>query len=284
LCSSAKTVDRCDACGLELREASDGTLVSPSGNERLEYPEDGNELAMQIEAASFWFKHRNKAIVALLRRHGVEGTLWDIGGGNGFQALSLQDEFPVVMVEPGPVGCANARQRGVKTVIRSTLEGLSLPEASVAGLSFFDVLEHLESPENTLAESRRVLQKRGKVFITVPAFEFLWSDEDVYARHQRRYSAGSLRGQLEAADFEITFLSYYFRPLLLPLYLLRTLPYKLSRKTVTTETAAMDPSEHTPPRELRTVLEIFLKRELSLLEQGRRLSHGTSLIAVATRR
>ena len=284
LCGSGRTVDRCGSCGLELHEADDGILVSPAGSEPLDYPEEGNELTMQVEEASFWFRHRNRAIAALLRNHPVDGALWDIGGGNGFQALRLQDEFPVVMVEPGPVGCAYAKKRGVKTVIRSTLEGLSLPAGSVAALSYFDVLEHIETPEQTLAESRRVLEEGGKIFITVPAFAFLWSDEDVYARHQRRYSADSLRRALEGAGFQIDFLSYYFQALLLPVYLLRTLPYKLSGKRATTETATMDQSEHTPPAALRKALEVFLNRELRVLERGGRLSYGTSVIAVATPR
>ncbi len=282
MCGSAKTVARCGSCGLEIHETDDGILVSAAGSEPLDYPEEGNELTMQVEEASFWFQHRNRAITTLLRNHPVDGALWDIGGGNGFQALRLQEELPVVMVEPGPVGCAYARRRGVKTVIRSTLEGLSLPTASVAALSFFDVLEHLETPEQTLAESRRVLADGGKIFITVPAFTFLWSDEDVFARHQRRYDAESLGLELEGAGFAIDFLSYFFQALLLPVYLLRTLPYKLSAKKVTTETATMDQGEHTPPAALRKALEVFLNRELAVLERGGRLSYGTSVIAVAT--
>ncbi len=282
LCGSAKTVDRCESCGLELHATDDGILVSAAGSESIKYPEEGNELTMQVEEESFWFRHRNRAIAALLRNHPVDGSLWDIGGGNGFQALQLQEERPVVMVEPGPGGCAYAKERGVRTVIRSTLEGLSLPPASVAALSYFDVLEHLETPEQTLAESRRVLEEGGKVFITVPAFEFLWSDEDIYARHQRRYSTESLRRELEGAGFSVDYLSYYFQALLLPVYLLRTLPHKLSGKKVTAETATMDQSEHTPPAAFRKALEVFLNRELAVLERGGRLSYGTSVIAVAT--
>ena len=88
--------------------------------------------------------------------------------------------------------------------------------------------------------------------------------------------------ELESAGFAIEFVSYYFQALLLPLYLLRTLPYKLFSKKVTAETAAMDQSEHTPPPVLRKALEVLLNRELAVLERGGRLSFGTSLLAVAT--
>ena len=96
LCGSVKTVARCGSCGLEFHEADDGILVSTAGSEPLGYPEDGNELSMQVEETSFWFQHRNRAIFALVRNHSVDGALWDIGGGNGFQALRLQEDLPVV--------------------------------------------------------------------------------------------------------------------------------------------------------------------------------------------
>jgi ubiquinone/menaquinone biosynthesis C-methylase UbiE len=285
LCGRVKIAAVCDSCGLELYEDDDGLLRSTSVTGSIDYPGDGNELTMQVEDKSFWFKHRNEVIASLFRNHlpSTELAIWDIGGGNGFQAAHLQEEFSMVMVEPGLIGCKNARRRGVKTIIQSTLEGLLLPDASVSALSFFDVLEHLKTPQQVLAESQRVLRPGGKLFITVPAFEFLWSDEDVYAKHYCRYTAESLKHELENAGFGVDFSSYYFQALLLPIYLIRALPYRFSNKKYAPETVTMDQDEHQPHPALRKFVEFFLDRELSVLKGGGRLSWGSSLLAVASR-
>jgi ubiquinone/menaquinone biosynthesis C-methylase UbiE len=185
---------RCRACGLALRRDEDGVWLAAGEPARVEYPETGAELMMKVEDASFWFQHRNLVLSALLDAHAPGATLVDVGGGNGFQALHLQRAGrSVVMVEPGAAGCRNAARRGVRNVVRANLEALELASGTVPAVSLLDVVEHLPDPSLLLAESHRVLRPGGKLLVTVPAYRALWSDEDVYAQHQRRYTKARLR-------------------------------------------------------------------------------------------
>jgi SAM-dependent methyltransferase len=71
-----------------------------------------------------------------------------------------------------------------------------------------DVLEHCADDGRVLAEARRVLAAGGLLAVTVPAFPFLWSQNDVLNRHERRYRASELGAKLAGHGFRPLRLSY----------------------------------------------------------------------------
>nr|MBA3671399.1 hypothetical protein [Gemmatimonadaceae bacterium] len=85
----------------------------------LSYPEEGNRQLAPIEDVSFWFRHRNRCIAALVSRYRPQGVLLDIGGGNGFVAQGLAAAgVRSLVVEPGPDGARAAAARGLAPVLR----------------------------------------------------------------------------------------------------------------------------------------------------------------------
>ena len=103
----------------QLKLGDDGIWFS-SDNQNISYPSGGNENCFAIEDNSFWFKHRNDCIISIVRSYPPKdnGTIFDIGGGNGFVSLGLAKAgFDVALVEPGRVGASNAKNRGLKNVI-----------------------------------------------------------------------------------------------------------------------------------------------------------------------
>lgn len=264
-----------------VRDA-DGVLTTAAQID-VSYPETGASAMLAVEDSSFWFRHRNEVIAMTLDRFAPGAEVWDIGGGNGYQAKALQDRGrEVVLVEPGAVGCRNAARRGVKNVIRASLEQLELPDASLHAITLLDVVEHLPDPVATLAECRRVLHPDGRVVITVPAFEVLWSAEDDYAEHQRRYTVALLRTHLESAGLRLEWSTFFFGALLVPIFLLRALPYKL--RPARKEKAEPNLSEHQPGGVAQKVVDRLLARELEQLRAGRSKSIGSSILAVAALR
>jgi len=282
--SSSGAAALCSACGARFRRAADGLLSAFDSPHGVEYPEDGAELTAQVEEISFWFRHRNAVLCALLDRYSPNGALWDVGGGNGFQALCFQREGrPVVLVEPGAAGCRTARARGVRRVVQATLGSLRLPPSSVAAFSLLDVIEHLVEPGRLLAECARVLRPGGRLYVTVPAYPWLWSDEDVYARHQRRYTRASLERELRAQGFALEYVGYYFQFLVAPILVVRSLPYRLTAWRRSRGELKMDQSEHAPGGTLRRILDARLSNELDAIKRGRQLKFGSSLLAVAVK-
>ena len=62
------------------------------------------------------------------------------------------------------------------------------PTRSFEVVSAFDVLEHCEPEAVALRELRRVLEPGGRLLLSVPAYQWAWSDHDVANGHHRRYT------------------------------------------------------------------------------------------------
>ena len=245
------------------------------------YPSEGNENCAAVEGSSYWFRHRNDVITHLVSKLSPKATFFDIGGGNGCVSNALQSAgIDVALLDPGSFGARKAKQRGIKTVIQSTLEDAGLTPNSLPSAGLFDVLEHIQPDVEFLQTIHQYLQPSGLLYLTVPAYEFLWSKDDVYAGHFRRYTTQSLTARLKAAGFTVTFCSYLFSFLVPPIFLLRSIPSRLGlRKPVT---AATTEREHSTRAGLAgTVLQKCLDVEFNRIRNGKRIPFGSSCIAVA---
>jgi hypothetical protein len=193
--------------------------------EALSYPADGNDRCFRIEDDSFWFQHRNRIIQSLVSSFRPAGAFFDVGGGNGFVAKGLQDAgITSVLVEPGEQGALNARQRGVNHVVQSMWSPEIVRPECAAAVGLFDVVEHIQDDCSFLKGVYQTIAPDGLVFITVPALHSLWSYEDVYAGHFRRYRLRELQRLLVRSGFRVEYSSYFFSMLPLPIFALRSVP------------------------------------------------------------
>ncbi len=267
--------------GLELRD--DGIWYSKD-REKLSYPSDGNDTCFAIEDSSFWFQHRNQCIASLAASFPPphNGTIFDVGGGNGFVALGLEQAgFSVALLEPGERGAFHAKQRGLTHVVCSTLKAAQFRSHSLPAVGIFDVLEHIQDAQSFLLSIKEALRQDGLLYLTVPAYPALWSAEDELAGHFRRYTLKTLNRALNDAGFEVEFATYIFRFLPLPIFLMRTLPYWLgfAAKKLDKETTARD---HTAPRgSTQTLLDFLLRAEVENLDRKAPMAFGGSCLVAA---
>ena len=190
-----------------LELGDDGIWYGPDDQD-LSYPSGGNEYCFAVEDSSFWFWHRNECIASVVASFPPQdrGTIFDVGGGNGLVSLRLATAgFSVALLEPGRVGVANARNRGLETVICATTHTANFRQHSLPAVGLFDVLEHIEDDLAFLQSIGNLLIEGGRLYATVPAYSFLWSADDAQAGHFRRYAAKDLGHVLQAAGFEIEF-------------------------------------------------------------------------------
>lgn len=270
--------------GLSLN--SEGIYVASSKlvEQAVSYAADGHQACFQIEDRSFWFRHRNACISALVRRFPAHGPILDVGGGNGFVAKKLMDDgHEVVLLEPGMEGARNARlSRGVQHVICATLEDANLQRESFGAIGLFDVIEHVEHDAEFLVRLCNLLQPAGRIYLTVPCHPWLWSSADTHAGHFRRHTKATLASLLEP-QFRIDYFSYYFAPLVLPQLLLRALPHRLGLKRE--ETLLAQEREHaSEPGFASRLLTNMLRPEIDAIAAGRQLRYGASALIAATRR
>ena len=231
----------------------------------------------EAEDDSVWFSHRNQVIVGVVAEYPPSGPLFDIGGGNGFVARGLADMgFPTVVVEPVPAAARNALARSLRPVVNATFDAVDFASGSVPAVAMFDVLEHIDDDVGYLGGLLSRLAPGGRVYLTVPAYGWLWSDHDVAAGHRRRYTGRHLKRVVREAGLELDYLSYFFGVLPLPVFLGRTLPSLGGRRR--RDRAVWDAT--TGSRSSGRVLRRVLAREQRRLPDHRGRV-GTSIIAVA---
>jgi hypothetical protein len=71
-------------------------------------------------------------------------------------------------------------------------------------------VEHIEKDVEILREWQTYIKPGAIVLITVPAFQFLWSYQDVFLEHFRRYTKGHLRDVAESAGLQPVKITYAF--------------------------------------------------------------------------
>lgn len=252
-----------------------------SQSETIAYPDTGNRHCFAVEDESFWFRHRNAVIVTVLQRFPPGGAIVDVGAGNGFVSLAMrQAGFQTITVEPGPTGAANAVSRGLPAVICSTFEGAGFASGSVDAIGTFDVLEHVEDDEALLRSFAAALRPAGRLFMTVPAFPVLWSRDDEYAQHFRRYTITSVSTKLRRSGFRVLWATYFFACLPPFIFAVRTVPSWLGLRSHTTP--RLVEREHVVKRRVAaSMLNALLSFELRRLRSGRGLAIGGSCLLVA---
>ena len=249
---------------------------------KVSYPASGNATCLQVEDRSFWFSHRNRCIVSVVRRFSPVAAFLDIGGGNGFVSRGLIDGgIACGLIEPGIEGALAAHARGIDPVLCARLEDSGLPPATISAAGMFDVLEHIEDEAAALRQVRTLLTSKGRLYLTVPAYSFLFSAADAAAGHYRRYTLSGLSSVLAAAGFRVEFASYIFAPLPPIIFVLRTVPSALGlRRGVDLE---RDSAELAPRGLSARFLACLLAAEYRRVEAGRTIPSGGSCLCVAVK-
>lgn len=169
------------------------------------------------DRAHWWFLGRRAVILAEMARRlpAGRGRLVELGCGSGGMLEALGRFGTAIGVETDPILRARARERGLDVRAGALPDAIPLEIGRWDAVCLFDVLEHVDEEANALAACRRLLAPGGRLFVTVPAYAWLWSRHDELLGHRRRYTAGRLRRAAEEAGFAVERLTY-FNTLLAP--------------------------------------------------------------------
>jgi len=144
----------------------------------------------------------------------------DVGCGSGFIIQTLQKHGNVWGVDIEKEAISICKQKKILQVKLAKAEKLPFKSASFDMITILDVLEHVDD-KKALKELQRVLSKKGKLVISVPAYQWMWSKWDEILHHKRRYTKKTLRELLEENGFKIIKISYLYSFLLLPAFITR---------------------------------------------------------------
>jgi SAM-dependent methyltransferase len=119
-----------------------------------------------------------------------------VGWIRGSQPHVTLDLFPEGLV-PGEGVCGSAT-------------ALPFGDESFDVVSAFDVVEHCEDDVLAVSELARVLAPGGRMLLSVPAYQWAWSDHDIRAGHHRRYTKRRLDRVVEDAGLSVARSTYAF--------------------------------------------------------------------------
>ena len=230
-----------------------------------------------MEDFYWWFVGRRRILKRLLGKSPIGHRslpVLDVGCGSGRLLLDLQRGAFAVGLDLSGEALSLARGRGCRWLVRGDAQRLPIKTGSVGLITALDLLEHLDDDEGALREMHRALAPGGRLFLTVPALKFLWSEHDEALQHRRRYSMAELREKVERAGFEIERLTYAIFFLFLPTLLFRLVQRAAGRgKRPRTALIIF-------PWPINAIFTATLYIEAQLLKRLR-LPMGVSLICIA---
>lgn len=222
----------------------------------------------------WWWRARNdsvREVAARLLGARRDAAILDIGCGDGVLFPFFSQFGAVEGIEPdsGVVSEESPWRRQIQ--IRPFDESFS-PGRRFDLIVMLDVLEHLDDPHRALGQVHDLLEDGGRLLLTVPAFQALWTHHDRLNRHLRRYTKRGLSSAAAAAGLQVQESWYAFQWLFLA---------KLAER-VRERLRGPSPPEDVPAERLNEALYRVCAVEKRLV--GRVMPFGSSLLAVVARR
>jgi SAM-dependent methyltransferase len=222
----------------------------------------------------WWFVSRRKIIEAILLSFSNKNPsqhVLEIGCGSGGNLDLLAKFGSLYAIELNEAARINAIKKNICPIKKGFLPNNIPFDFDFDIICLFDVLEHIDDDYTSLINIKNKLKPNGKVCITVPAYNFLWSAHDDANHHKRRYYKKNLIKLLEKSGFKIIY-SSYFNTFLFPSILIARFFQNIFRIKSTTEYDISSP--------LNSIfLKIFSSESLFLPKAS--FPFGVSIIVVA---
>ncbi len=278
-CDGTRIQDgRCVTCGWQAPTISGFQAFAPDlASSRDSFDPALHVQLAELEAGNFWFRARNELIVNALKTHapGMRSFL-EIGCGTGFVLSGVKQAFPEVDAAGSElfVEALQYASRRLPDVHFMQMDARRIPYRDCLDVvGAFDVIEHIEDDAGVLLDIHKALRPGGTLLLTVPQHRWLWSAQDEFAHHVRRYTRRELQEKLRAAGFSPTWHTS-FVTLLLPMMLVSRLIGGKGENS--------DPfREFRIPRWLDSLLHLVMRMEIGLINLGIRMPVGGSLVMAA---
>jgi hypothetical protein len=205
---------------------------------------DITELQHQDVKRHPWELARFEIMLHLINLHlpsnGNTITIADVGCGDCYFSLRLlteRQDMEIIGIDPA-YSPDEVKEKNIEfgsdrfRIFRNVEDAANvLNEKKVRAVLLLDVIEHIEQDLDFLRTVSKTIKGPGELmfFITVPAFQSLFSEHDTFLKHYRRYSHRSLKQTISGAGLQLIDSGYFFASLL-PVRVLQKLVQKTGVK------------------------------------------------------
>ena len=184
------------------------------------------DIYYQIEDYHWWNVSRRDIILKLLNPLISDGMkILDIGCSNGslINKINFNKSLDIHGIDISSKAIGYSKNKGIQNTQVMNADKLKYKDKEFDIIIASDVLEHIENDNKALLEWKRVLKDNGFAIIFVPAIMALWSHNDIYSEHFRRYEKSQFRNRLIDSGFNIERSSYWNFTLFIPIFIFRQL-------------------------------------------------------------
>jgi SAM-dependent methyltransferase len=240
------------------------------------------EYLYSLEETYWWFVAMRTVTDTIIGSElsGDRLKILDAGCGTGYNLAHYEKKgHEVYGLDVAPEAVDGVRKRGFQRNCQASVTDIPYRPEIFDIVFSFDVICQIPvtAQRQAIEEMTRVLKPGGRLFVRVPAFEWLRSSHDADLHTAHRFSRAELRSKLEAAGLRVKF-SSYANGLLFPVVVVR----RLLKKVGIGGGTDVKPL----PRGLRWVDPIFsrvLAAEAGLFRTGKSLPFGLSVVCYAVK-
>jgi len=206
-----------------------------------------------------------------LKKHNL-----DIGPSEGsFLEYLREENINFKAIDPDDQAIEYCQKRGFKDqVVKGGIHNIPFEHQSFTSVTALDVIEHVPNDNKSIKEINRVLVREGISIIYLPAHKWLWSKNDEFYHHIKRYSIKDIKELAKINDFEISYCGY-FNFFLFPIFIVFIALNKIFPKYDSSSTLKPLPSP------INSLLLSILKFEIFLITKlNIKLPFGNTIVAV----
>jgi len=225
-----------------------------------------------------WELSRTQRILNIVKKYVIR-DIADIGAG---------DRFFISKLSGIVTGSRYAIDTGY-TERSETVDGVNclndiseLPEP-VDAVMLMDVIEHVQDDSAFIKEILDKLSEEALVVVTVPAFQLLFSNHDVFLKHYRRYNKKQLLAVLRSNNLYVERCHYFYASL----FFARLISLPITKKKPTSSQSGIGSwrfgENHILTRAIRIILNIDF-RICAFFAKFHIYLPGLSLLALCRKR
>ena len=175
----------------------------------------------------WWFQARKKIIEQIISDINLKKkiNILDFGAGSGVNLDMLRKHGLVDIHEQNKYARNAIKKKQIK--IKNLYSTLKIKKNFYDLILMADVIEHVKQPKQLLKNLKKFLKEDGRILVTVPAYQFLFSKKDKVLGHYRRYDKKRLKKELKG--FKIENISYFNTFLCAPIVIMTLLNKILKR-------------------------------------------------------